>query len=97
MKNYNVQYFVQHVQFLYNIDDNEKDKTPGHPGDNFGEKLNARESDENPKQIQFEITMKNPKKRLRKGEQARKPRSYASLKLRLTHSLTYLLTDKGKV
>ena len=26
-----------------------------------------------------------------------KPRSYASLKLRLTHSLTYLLTDRGKV
>ena len=73
VKNYNVQYFVQHVQFLYNIDDNEKDKTPGHPGDNFGEKLNARESDENPKQIQFEITMKNPKKRLRKGEKEWKP------------------------
>ena len=64
VKNYNVQYFVQHVQFLYNIDDNEKDKTPGHPGDNFGEKLNARESDENPKQIQFEITMKHRKNSL---------------------------------
>ena len=36
---------------------------------NFGEKLNAEESDENPKQIQFEITMKNPKKRLRKGDE----------------------------
>ena len=30
-------------------------------------------------------------------KQARKPRSYASLKLRLTDWLTYLLTDEGKV
>ena len=30
-------------------------------------------------------------------KQARKPRSYASLKLRLTDRLTYLLTDEGKV
>ena len=30
-------------------------------------------------------------------EQARKPRSYASLKLRLTDWLTHWLTDEGKV
>ena len=37
------------------------------------------------------------KKCWRQLKQARKPRSYASLKLRLTDWLTYLLTDEGKV